>query len=150
MSAEYNEPDSEDEKMGGESQPPSRERDASFNIPTAPKDTGANPEPTESVDPALADWLNVDARDAATEESETEPESDVDSINDDVGKDIDEWIEAPSGSETLESFQVLVSLLFPLPSECFTGLERVVSIRRKGANAGECYCLISKFVVDDE
>lgn len=64
------------------------------------------------MDPALADWLSVDARQADAEDSATEPESDVDSLNDDVGKDTDEWIELElSGSETFDSFQVLVSPL---------------------------------------
>ena len=43
--------------------------------------------------------------------SETEPESDVDSVNDDVNKDTDEWIAMePSGSKTLDSFEILVRL----------------------------------------
>lgn len=98
--------------MGSEPQQPSGEQDGSLKIPTIPEGVEAKVEPAEDVDPALADWLNVDARQAVTEDSETEPESDVDSLNDDVGQDTDEWIElGPSGSETLDSFQVLVSPL---------------------------------------
>ena len=90
---------------------PSREQDINLKIPTAPDDIEVKVEPAEDVDPALADWLRVDARQTVTEDSETEPESDADSVNDDVDKDTDEWIAMePSGSETLDSFQVLVRL----------------------------------------
>jgi DNA ligase-4 len=110
MSAEYDERDSEDEEMGDEEEP-SREQDANMEIPTTPEGIEAKVEPAEDVDPALADWLRVDARQTVTEDSETEPESDADSVNDDIDKETDEWIAVePSGSETLDSFQVLVRL----------------------------------------
>ena len=114
MSAEYNEHDSEDEEMDDEVQEPSREQDADLKIPTTPDDIEAKVEPAEDVDPALADWLRVEPRGTVTEDSETEPESDADSVNDDVDKDADEWIAVSGGSETLDSFQVLVSLLMSI------------------------------------
>ena len=44
----------------------------------------------------------MDARQTVTVDSETEPESDADSVNDDVDQDTDEWIAMePSGSEFL-------------------------------------------------
>lgn len=111
MSAEYNERDSEGEEMD-DKQEPSREQGASPNIPTTPEGIEPKVEPAEDVDPALADWLSVDARHTVTEDSATEPESDADSSGDDIDKDTDEWIAVePSGSETLESFDVLVSPL---------------------------------------
>jgi len=61
MSAEYDERDSEDEEMGDEEEP-SREQDANMEIPTTPEGIEAKVEPAEDVDPALADWLRVDAR----------------------------------------------------------------------------------------
>lgn len=101
--------------MGNEPQQPSGEQDANLKIPTTPEGIQeAEVEPGEDVDSALADWLRVDARQAVAEDSDsaTEQESDVDSLNDDVGKDTDEWVELePSGSKTLDSFQVLVSPL---------------------------------------
>ena len=110
MSAEYDERDSEDEEMDDEEEP-SREQDINTKIPTTLEGTEAKVEPAEDVDPALADWFRVDARQTVTEDSETEPESDADSVNDDIDKDTDEWIAVePSGSETLDSFQVLVRL----------------------------------------
>ncbi|KAF8433261.1 ATP dependent DNA ligase domain-containing protein [Boletus edulis BED1] len=108
-SAEYNQHDSEDEnEMGDEARQPPREQfeDASFKKPATPEGIEAKMEPVE--DPALADWLRVDAGKAATDDSATEPESDADSVNDDVENDLDEWVAVePSGSETLDSFQVM-------------------------------------------
>ncbi|KAF8551211.1 ATP-dependent DNA ligase [Imleria badia] len=106
MSAEYNERDSEDEEMDDEVQARSRAQDASLNIPAAPEGIEPKVEPAEDVDPALADWLSVDPRQTVTDDdSATEPESDADSVNDDIDKDTDEWIAVePSGSETLDSF----------------------------------------------
>lgn len=112
MSAEYNERDSEGEEMDDKPQEPSGEQDASPKIPTTPEGIDPKVEPAEDVDPALAEWLNVDARHTVTEDSATESESDADSLNDDIDKDADEWIAMEaSGSETLESFNVLVSPL---------------------------------------
>ena len=100
--------------MDDEVQGPSREQDADLKTPTIPEDIEAKVEPVEDVDPALADWLRVEPRDTVTEDSETEPESDADSVNDDVDKDTDEWIAVSGGSETLDSLQVLVSLLMSI------------------------------------
>lgn len=115
VSADHTEPDSEeDEEMKVEEQQPSLEQDGSLRIPTTAKGIEAKVQPAEDVDPALVDWLRVDAGHIPTDDSETEPESDVDSLNDDVGKDVDEWTEVhASGSETLETFQTLVSLACP-------------------------------------
>lgn len=110
MSAEYNEPNSEDEEMDDEERKQtSREQVASLKISATPECVEAKvEEPAE--DPALADWLTVDTKQTVTDDSATEPESDADSVNDDVDKDIDEWIAVePSGSDTLDSFHVSVS-----------------------------------------
>ncbi|KAN0088925.1 ATP dependent DNA ligase domain containing protein [Tylopilus felleus] len=107
MSAEYNEPNSEDEEMDDEERKQtSREQVASLKISATPECVEAKvEEPAE--DPALADWLTVDTKQTVTDDSATEPESDADSVNDDVDKDIDEWIAVePSGSDTLDSFHV--------------------------------------------
>ncbi|KAI9457174.1 ATP dependent DNA ligase domain-containing protein [Boletus coccyginus] len=107
-SAEYNECNSEGEEMDDKPQEPSGEQDASPQIPTTPEGIDPKVEPAEDVDPALAEWLNVDSRHTVTEDSATESESDADSLNDDIDKDADEWIAMEaSGSETLESFDVL-------------------------------------------
>lgn len=113
ISAEYNDRDSEDEEMGDEAQESSREHNASLKNSTTQKGIEPKVEPAEDVDPALADWLSVDPRQTTTDDdSATEPESDADSVNDDVNQDTDEWITVePSGSETLDSFHVLVSSL---------------------------------------
>lgn len=104
--------------MADEEKQPPRAQDVSLKVPMTPEGIEAELEPAEDVDPALADWLSVDARHATTEESETEPESDVDSVNDDIGKDTDEWTEVrASGSETLESFQTLASIPCPPPQQ---------------------------------
>lgn len=136
--------------MGNELQQPPREQDASLKVPTTPEGIEARVEPTEDVDPALADWLRVDIGPAVTEDSATELESDVDSLNEDVGNDTDEWIDAGQ-SETLDSFQVLVSTLTSTSEASGSHvLLRVVSSRRDISRTGIRWCLFSDFVVDDE
>ena len=112
MSAEYNELDSEDEEMDKEPQQSSRGKDTSLKTSPTPERVEVKAEPAGGVDPALADWLKVDAKQMVIDDSATEPESDAgdaDSVNDDVDKDTDEWVALEStGSETLDSFQVLV------------------------------------------
>ncbi|KAH0836355.1 DNA ligase 4 [Lanmaoa asiatica] len=67
ISAEYDEPDSEDdEEMDDEPQQRSREQDADLKTPTSIE---AKVEPAEEMDPTLVDWLSVDARNTATEDS---------------------------------------------------------------------------------
>jgi hypothetical protein len=111
ISSEYNKADSDeddDEVVDRRQSQPSREPGAGAEMPTITADIQDKAEP--DVDPVLADWLRVDTsarpETAADDDSETEPESDTDS----VGEDNDEWVNVEgSGSETLDSFHVLVS-----------------------------------------
>lgn len=45
----------------------------------------------EEVDPALAEWLTVDAKPSGQDGSETESETDADSVNDDAKAESEEW-----------------------------------------------------------
>lgn len=114
ISSEYNEPDSDeddDEVVDRRQSQPSREPGVGTEMPTIAADIEDKAEP--DVDPVLADWLRVDTSarpETAADDSETEPESDADSVNDNVGEDNDEWVNVEgSGSETLDSFHVLVN-----------------------------------------
>lgn len=72
------------------------EEDASLNISITPEGFKPKLEETEDIDPELADWFQVDAKPAVSEDSETEDESDADSNNDDVKEeDDDEWFQVP-------------------------------------------------------
>ena len=47
---------------------PSREQDANLKVPATPDDIETKAEPAEDVDPALVDWLRVDAQQTVTED----------------------------------------------------------------------------------
>ncbi|KAI6167470.1 ATP dependent DNA ligase domain-containing protein [Pisolithus thermaeus] len=100
VSAEYNQPDSDEdyEMVDG-----TQEQDASLRVPAISEGSQGKLKPAEDVSPVLADWLSVDAKPAAEESSETETETDADSVNDDVKGEDDEWfpIEA-SGADVLD------------------------------------------------
>ncbi|KAF9219810.1 ATP-dependent DNA ligase [Gyrodon lividus] len=103
-SAEYNNSDSEeDQEMDDETQEQPPEQDASLKVPQISE--GIEPK-KEDIDPALADWFNVDAKNVVPDETETETESDADSLNDDVREETDDWLDVGlSGSEALEAPQ---------------------------------------------
>ncbi|KIJ65132.1 hypothetical protein HYDPIDRAFT_89015 [Hydnomerulius pinastri MD-312] len=102
-STEYNESDTdEDFEMVDETQ----EHHANPKVHTTPEDFEPKEEPAQDIDPALADWFNVDAKHPVPDDSETESETDADSINDDVKDEEvedDEWFQVESSrSATLD------------------------------------------------
>ncbi|KAH7885847.1 ATP dependent DNA ligase domain-containing protein [Phlebopus sp. FC_14] len=108
-SDEYHAPDSdEDYEMVDETQA-TREEDASLKIPTTPEGIEPKIEPAQDADAALADWFSLDTKKASADESETETESDVDSVNDDVKDEEgagDEWFQVePRGGAALDEIQ---------------------------------------------
>ncbi|KAI6016210.1 hypothetical protein EDC04DRAFT_553536 [Pisolithus marmoratus] len=94
-SAEYNQPDSDEdyEMVDG-----TQEQDASLKVSATSEGSQAKLKPAEDVDPTLADWLSVDAKPAAEESSDTEPETDADSVNDDIQGEGYEWHAIEAGS----------------------------------------------------
>jgi len=78
-----------------------QEQDASVKIPTMSESSVKAL--AEDVDPALAEWLTVDAKPAAQDGSETESETDADSVNSDVKAESEEWFPVElSGTDNLD------------------------------------------------
>lgn len=78
-----------------------QEQDAAEKIITTPESSAKAP--VEDVDPALAEWLTVDAKPTVRDESETESETDADSVDDDVKAESDEWFPVElSGTDVLD------------------------------------------------
>ncbi|KAF9244662.1 ATP dependent DNA ligase domain-containing protein [Melanogaster broomeanus] len=105
-SADYNESDSEEdqEMVDGTQERPQEQDTTSPRALTTPAGFEPKAEPAEDIDPTLQDWFNVDAKQAVPDESDTEPESDADSVNNDVREEGDDWLDVGlSGSETLET-----------------------------------------------
>ncbi|KAH7924280.1 ATP-dependent DNA ligase [Leucogyrophana mollusca] len=101
QSSEYNEEDvDEDYDM----RDGTGEQDARLNVPAISEGEEAKEE-FEEADVTLADWFKVDTRPAPNEGSDTETETDADSVNDDVKLEDDEndWFKIePSDSSVLE------------------------------------------------
>ncbi|KAH7914811.1 ATP dependent DNA ligase domain-containing protein [Hygrophoropsis aurantiaca] len=100
VSSEWNEDDDEDISMADDTIKQDSKMTTAHGSET-PKE-----EPVE-IDPALADWFKVDTKSIPLEDSDTETETDADSVNDDVyseGNDDDDWFKvASSGSPVLET-----------------------------------------------
>ncbi|KIM62592.1 hypothetical protein SCLCIDRAFT_1214942 [Scleroderma citrinum Foug A] len=86
LSAEYNQPDTDEdyEMVDG-----TQERGASVKISTLSESSVKAL--AEEVDPTLAEWLTVDAKPSGQDGSETESETDADSVNDDAKAESEEW-----------------------------------------------------------
>ncbi|KAL4066025.1 ATP dependent DNA ligase domain-containing protein [Scleroderma citrinum] len=98
LSAEYNKPNSDEdyEMVDG-----TQEQDAASKTSTTPESSVK--EPASDIDPSLADWLTVDTKLAEQDGSETESETDADSVNDDIKNESDEWFPIePSGTDDLD------------------------------------------------
>lgn len=86
--------------------------DVSLPTGSTVEDMAAEQESVGDVDASLADWLVVDAAISGEDRSETESETDADSVNEDVKDEGEEWIsvepEVCIGSQTSSCLLIAV------------------------------------------